>query len=306
VAEPIEREASSWPDLAKGPALQCVAMRLLLVSNQGSGSAEDVDPAAQLRAHGCDVIEVDIADAAGWTGDVERVVVAGGDGSVGCAARIALANDVPLAVIPAGTANDFARAMELPTDPEGACELAARGARTRDVDLGDLDGTPFVNVASLGVAPKAAEQAQSLKSRLKALAYPIGALLGAARTKPISVTAEVDGEPAWSGDAWQVMVASSGAFGGWGDTGKVEHGDGQLDLVVVPAGRGTHRLAVDAASLVRGELAQRDGVHHSRGSRIELVLRHTQQVVVDGELLDLDDRRLVATVAPGPLRVVVA
>jgi diacylglycerol kinase family enzyme len=280
-------------------------MRVLLITNQGSGSADELAPATLLRARGCDVVEVDIADADGWSGEVERVVVAGGDGSVGCAARVAHRSGVPLAVIPAGTANDFARAIELPTEPEAACELAARGARTREVDLADLDGTPFVNVASFGVAPKAAEQAQSLKSRLKSLAYPIGGLLGAARTRPISIVAKVDGEPAWAGKAWLAMVASSGAFGGWADTGTVRHGDGQLDLVVVPAGRGTHRLAVDAAALVRGELARRDGVRHARGARIELVLRHPTQVVVDGELLEPDERHLLATVESTPLRVIV-
>ena len=153
-------------------------MHVLLVTNDNSGSAQAVDPASVLVERACTVTVVDIADAARWamddmpgtTRDVERVVVAGGDGSVGCAARLALRLDVPLGVVPAGTANDFARAVHLPTDLERACVLAATGEQLRDIDLALVDGTPFVNVASFGLAPDAADKARPLKSPLRALA----------------------------------------------------------------------------------------------------------------------------------------
>jgi diacylglycerol kinase family enzyme len=313
----MERRRRRWPLARIVPACGRVVysrgMHVLLVSNQQSGSADAIDPAAALREHDCVVTEVDIADAASWdarraterAGSVERVVVAGGDGSVGCAARIALTLDVPLAVVPSGTANDFARAMELSDDHAVACELAARGTKLRDIDLADVDGTPFVNVASIGVAPTAAERAQSLKGVLKALAYPVGAAMAAASTRPVSIVAKVDDELVWTGKAWQAMVASTGAFGGWADTGTARHGDGALDLVIVPAGRGTRRLVFDAAALVRGELASRDGVHHARGAKIEVTLHRAPRIVVDGELIDVDDRHVLARVEPRPVRVVV-
>ena len=59
---------------------------------------------------------------------------------------------MPLAVIPAGTANDFARANGLPLDRSRRRELAAaRHASCASLELGRLaDGRPFVNVASAG------------------------------------------------------------------------------------------------------------------------------------------------------------
>lgn len=287
-------------------------MRVLLVTNANSGSAGGIDPSAVLVDEGCEVTTVDIADAAAGrvpeptgAGAFERVVVAGGDGSIGPAARIACDLDVPIGVVPAGTANDFARALGLPEDLEVACRLAASGQHLQNVDLADVDGMPFVNVASIGLAPHAAQHAGKLKAGLKSLAYPVGAAIAAVRSRPISIVASVDGEPFWSGRAWQVMLASTGAFGGWASTGRTRDGDGQLDLVIVPAQRATRRLAFDAAALVRGELAQRDGVHHARGSRLEVVLHRAPRIVVDGELVEVDDRRVVATVADRAVRVVV-
>jgi diacylglycerol kinase family enzyme len=87
----------------------------------------------------------------------ERIVVAGGDGTIAPCAALAGRLGVPLAVVPLGTANDFARAHGLPLDVRVARELAAWGVRTRPLELGRLaDGRPFVNVASAGLAPLAA------------------------------------------------------------------------------------------------------------------------------------------------------
>ena len=287
-------------------------MHVLLVRNPASGSAESVDPAAVLVARGCVVTDAEIASVARWCEDpprslqdVDRVVVAGGDGSVGIAALLAAVLDVPFGVIPAGTANDFARAMELPDDLERACMLAATGDVLREIDLGRIDDTPFVNVASLGLAPVAAERAGPLKRGLGALAYPVGAAIAAMRSRPMSVAARVDGHLTFTGEAWQVMVASTGAFGGWAHVGDTHDGDGRLDLVVVPAGRDTRELVFDAKALLDGELSRRDGVHHERGARIELVLRRAPRMVVDGELVEIEDRHVEAHVDARRARLVV-
>ncbi|MBC7462363.1 MAG: hypothetical protein H7287_13465, partial [Thermoleophilia bacterium] len=187
-----------------------------------------------------------------------------------------------------------------------ALALAADGTARRPIELGLLDGRPFVNVVALGVAPHAAAAAVSLKSRLGALAYPVGALLGMARAKPVELIATVDGAPAFTGSAWQVMIASTGAFGGWADTGGTAIGDGMLDLVIVPSGRAARRLVFDAAALLNGDLARREGVHHARGTEISLELARHAHVVLDGEELSLDRRRLVARVHPRAVQVVVA
>ena len=90
-------------------------MRLALAANPASGGGFDpapllaVMPGAEL--FGCDELERIEA----WR--PERIAVAGGDGTIGPLAALAGRLGVPLAVIPAGTANDFARVHGLPDDP---------------------------------------------------------------------------------------------------------------------------------------------------------------------------------------------
>src|SRR5690349_327460 len=144
------------------------AVRIALTANPKSGGGLDPEPlaaamreaGAEVEVFGCETEELERVAAA----RPERVVVAGGDGTIGPAAALAGRLGVPLAVIATGTANDFARVAELPADPEEAAALAATGTNTRPMELGRLaDGRPFVNVASAGLPADAAKRAEPFK-----------------------------------------------------------------------------------------------------------------------------------------------
>src|SRR4051812_49900954 len=116
--------------LTTRPSVPSGAVRIALAANPAAGGA--VDPAALARAMPAEVLTVGIGElerAAAWRPD--RLAVAGGDGTIAPVAELAGRLGVPLAVIPAGTANDFARAHGLPADPVAAAALAAAGTRTR-------------------------------------------------------------------------------------------------------------------------------------------------------------------------------
>src|SRR5262245_35712235 len=164
-----------------GPSVPSAPVRIALAANRESGGGLDPEPlAGAMRSRGAEVEvfgcrDEELERAAAW--EPERLAVAGGDGTIGPAAEVAGRLDIPLAVLPTGTANDFARAYGVPADPREAAELAADGAATRPLELGRLaDGRPFVNVASSGLASVAARNAQPLKPRLGPLAYGVGAL----------------------------------------------------------------------------------------------------------------------------------
>ncbi len=156
-------------------------MRLALVANLASGSACDPDDIASLlgrRGATVDVYDVSAGDAA-LARDPDRLVVAGGDGSLGAYAALAAERDIPLAVIATGTANDFARALGLPRDVEGGADLAGDpAARVRSIEVLRAGGRPFLNAASAGLSVHAARRAGGLKSVLGPLAY------GSARCAP--------------------------------------------------------------------------------------------------------------------------
>ncbi len=274
-------------------------MRLALIANPHSGTAPDpADLEARLAADGADVAYVSIeqiADKDGGdlvdgaldvlreAGEPDRIVVAGGDGSVGPAALCAAKLGVPLAVIPVGTANDFARAKDLPLDVDEAAAVARDpGAPIEPAELGMAGARPFVNAAAAGLSVVAAHAAKPHKSRLGPLAYAVGAVRAAVTAKPLGCTVICDGERRASGPAWQVVVAVTGAFGGGSEIGGTRVGDGLLDVAVVPAGS---RLGLvrRAYGMRAGRLTAQSDVTHERGATIELELEGHAGFNVDGE-----------------------
>ena len=281
-------------------------MRIALIANEASGGGLDPEPladtmrrhGAEVRACGCD--PDDLEGAAAWAPD--RVAVAGGDGTIGDAAELAGRLGVPLAVIPMGTANDFARSAELPLDVEEACVLAATGEELRRFELGRLaDGRPFVNVASAGLSSAAARRAAPFK-RLGPLAYPVGALWAATTESPLRCVVRADGREVFAGESWQAIVAVTGAFGGGAEVGAADPEDGVLDAAVLPAGSRLG-LARRAWGMRRGTIAEQKEVCHARGRVIEVELPVGAQLNVDGEVREGGLERV--TVEPHAFSLVV-
>ncbi|MDE7123446.1 MAG: lipid kinase, partial [Alistipes sp.] len=83
---------------------------------------------------------------------LDLMVVAGGDGTVNFAVNAMKRKglDIPLGVIPAGTANDFARALGMSRDPVEAARQIASG-RVERVDAGRVNDRWFVNIFSFGL-----------------------------------------------------------------------------------------------------------------------------------------------------------
>src|SRR4051794_8246323 len=258
-----------------------------------------------MRRHGADVLTSgcepeELERVPPWEPD--RIPPAPRHGTIATAAELAARLGVPLAVIPQGTANDFARNAELPLDVEAACALAATGGELRPRELGRLaDGRPFVNVASAGLASAAARRAEPFK-RLGPLAYPVGAVRAAATEPPLRCAVRADGREVFAGKAWQAIVAVTGAFGGGAEIGAADPDDGVLDATVLPAGSRLG-LAWRAWGLLRGTIADQDAVPHARGRVIEVDLPAGTEFNVDGEVRGEGMERI--TVERGAFELVV-
>jgi diacylglycerol kinase family enzyme len=284
-------------------------VRLGLVANRSAGAIDRVaDVERVLRDAGADVEAVALDEFCAGPGrvdeprlaatarrvaNVERVVVAGGDGSLGPAALLALRAARPLAVVPVGTANSFARWFGVPLDVEEAARLAARrDAGTRPIELAEAGGRPFVNVASTGLAVLAARHARPAKRRLGPFAYVLGGVRAALTGRPVGATVSCDGREVWRGEAWQILVAASGAFAGESSTGGVDPEDHRLDVAIVEAGRRVDLVRYGWA-MRRGRLVHERGVRHVRGGEVVLALagRARHEFNVDGEVLALAEAR---------------
>src|SRR5436305_2273258 len=70
--------------------------------------------------------------------EIDCVVIAGGDGTLNAAAFGLLKSGLPLGIVPAGTANDLARTLNIPDDVQAALDIIARGGERR-VDIGRVN-----------------------------------------------------------------------------------------------------------------------------------------------------------------------
>lgn len=276
-------------------------MRIALLSNPDAGSGRGPEVERLLGDHGAEVrsFALDEGDAVLAWGPA-RLAVAGGDGTLGAAAAVAARAGMPLAVVPVGTANDFARATGIPLELEAACRLAARGSGTRRLDMAWMDDRPFLNAASIGLSPVAADRARGLKRALGPLAYAAGAVRAGLTAKPVRCRLVCDGEPLLDGPVWQASVAVTGAFGGGAEL-DADPRDGRLDAVAIAAGSRV-RLAVHAYGMRLGRLESQRGVRAARVREVELDTGGAVAFNVDGEIVEAAGARF--RIEPGALELV--
>lgn len=265
-------------------------MRIALVANRAAGGGLDPAPLAA-ALDGAEVFGYesdDLARVADW--GPERIAVAGGDGTIGLVAELAGRLGVPLAVIPAGTANDFARRMGLPTELAAACRLAVEGEGVRDMELGWMDERPFVNVASAGLPGPAARRAKRWKKPLGPLGYAAGALAAGATASAVPVEVECESDAVFSGEAWQVTVAASGAFGAGASIAEADPHDGALEVVAVAAGPRPGLVAL-AYRLRSGGLAGHPRAQSRRCTSAVVRVPDGTDWNVDGEIVSAGTSR---------------
>jgi YegS/Rv2252/BmrU family lipid kinase len=272
-----------------------VATRVALVANERAGASDPGLCAERLASFGAEVrsFDVDEVEAAVAYG-ADRIVVSGGDGSIAPVAAASGRAGIPLAVVPAGTANDFARRLGLPAGLSAACRLAVRGRKLRSLELGWMNGErPFVNVASAGLPAPAAEKARSWKSRLGPIAYAVGAVAAGATADPLTCLVRCNSQELLAGEAWQVTVAASGAFGAGASVPEADPTDGALEVVAIEAGSRVSLVSL-AYRLRRGTLTDHPHAFHMHCTRAEVQVPDGTKFNVDGEVVTTGDARFEA------------
>jgi diacylglycerol kinase (ATP) len=215
------------------------------------------------------------------------LILGGGDGSVSSVVDFLAGRDVVLGLLPLGTANDFARTLEIPQQLEDACRAIACG-KVVDVDLGLAGENYYVNVASVGLSVGVTLALSPwMKKGAGPLAYPMAAVRAFLRHEPFSARLSFpdgDYEPAEFGRLLQIAVGN-GRFYGGGLVVAPESGidDRRLDVYAIEMGR--HRDLLGVARYLRsGDFIRMEGVHHYRTERIRLETEPELPVNIDGEV----------------------
>jgi len=230
--------------------------------------------------------QIDQAVASG----ADRVVVAGGDGTIAKAASALVGKPTALGIVPGGTLNHFARDHGIPTDHREAAEAAADGEATT-ADVAYVNDRLFLNTSSVGAYVVFVRTRERLERYLGyRLATIVAALRLLGRVRPFTVVLDFEGKTR--------RYRSALVFVGVGERelqlpamgARAEDGRRGLHVLVVRGGTWARLVAAGLVAAVRGNAAI------ARGSladtfvvdRCSIELRRPLgRVAVDGELVEM-------------------
>ncbi|MCP3029285.1 diacylglycerol kinase family protein [Halobacillus sp. A5] len=187
-----------------------------------------------------------------------------------------------LAIIPLGTVNDFARALNLPLDPKQAV-ATLRSDRTKKVDVGTFNDRFFVNIVAVGaIAEATSEVTTDQKTKFGPLAYLMEGAKTLASTNAYPLRIEHD-DKVWEGESFLFLAAltkSTAGFEKLSPEAKVN--DGVLHCYVVKE-VGMIRMASIITSVLRGQLKEDKDVEYFKAEKIRVSSSEKLHTNVDGE-----------------------
>jgi undecaprenyl-diphosphatase len=225
----------------------------------------------------------------------------GGDGSIGCAAGVAVERRRTLWTPPGGTLNHFARTLGLETVP--AAVRALEAGWVARVDIAEANGRAFVNNASLGLYGELVHRREQVQRRLGLGKWPALAVAMAVTLRGATPLAlEIDGRP----ERAYIVFVGNNVYAGLGVGGRDSLQAGVLDLMVLRARGRYPRLAIVAATLL-GQLGRSRRLHRRQPRELRIrvdgptLLAHDGEVEeVEGEIRFRSLPRVLEVVVPPP------
>ena len=230
------------------------------------------------------------------------VAAFGGDGTVGDVARGILGSNAALGIIPMGTGNDVARNLGLPLDLNVACDTLIVG-RTRRVDMGVINGTPFLNNAGLGFEARAMQVMNtSIRFVRGKPAFTLAILKMFPSFQPFRMTVSKDGGPDETLSAMMLSVLNGTMYGaGMKACPDAVMDDGELDVLVIKALPKPRLLAL-FPKVIAGQHVGHPAVQLFRAKLLRVACDPPQPLNVDGDVQG--ESPVEITVRPGALAVI--
>lgn len=294
-------------------------MRAIGVFNRDGGTFKTTDmdqfcalATAAFSAEGHE-IECRVVSGANLLAELEKaaaeadiLLAGGGDGTISAAAGASYRAGVPLAVLPAGTMNLFARSLHVPLNLEQALAALASGTITA-VDIATANRRPFVHQFSVGIHTKLVKLRESLSYRsrigkmIASCRAAVGALLNPPRFRADVVTAQGREQRTCS-----AIIVTNNPL----DEGHAPHPDGLaagLLGIYIAKPMSLWALLRLCLSIVRGHWKDHPQIIEKRVQEVTLSFprrKSSAMATLDGELIELAPR-IELRVHPKGLLVVV-
>ncbi|AIM16846.1 MULTISPECIES: diacylglycerol kinase [Neobacillus] len=212
------------------------------------------------------------------------VIAAGGDGTINEVVNGLAEQEYrpKLGIIPAGTTNDFARALQIPRDINAAVDIITRGELI-PVDIGRINDKYFINIAGGGrITELTYEVPSKLKTMLGQLAYYLKGMEMLPSIKASDLRIEYDGK-LFEGEAMMFLVGLTNSIGGFEKLAPdASINDGLFSLLILKKVNLAEFIRI-ATLAVRGEHVNDPNVIYTKANRIKVHSVEKVQLNLDGE-----------------------
>ncbi len=234
--------------------------------------------------------------------NLDLVIVGGGDGTLNGIVDSLVETKLTLGILPLGTANDLARTLNIPLNLADACNVIAKG-KTKNIDLGYVNGKYFFNVASMGLSVDITQSlSKGLKRRWGILAYVITAFRVISKTRRFSAEIKINGESI-PVKTIQIAIGNGRYYGGgMMITEDASIVDQRLDLYSLEL-KHWRQIFPLIWRLPKGQHSILSWVRVLEGQEIEIHTKKPLKINTDGEITTRTPAKF--TVIPQALKVII-
>lgn len=216
--------------------------------------------------------------------EYDQILAAGGDGTINLCVNAMIENDIdlPLAILPAGTANDFAYYFGIPAEIDKMLDIALSGNYI-SADVGKVNDRYFINVAAIGQVVDVSQKTDpTLKNSIGVLAYYLKGMSEIPKLRASRVTIEADGK-LYKKKIYFMVVMNGKSAGGFNKISpQSEINDGNLDIIVFESMK-FFELPGLFFQILKGKHKRNKNVFSTQASSIRITSEKDLPTDIDGE-----------------------
>ena len=270
--------------------------KALVVLNPTSGREEGLHYEQKICDQLCGTYEIEVAkttcegdarrltEKACWEG-VDTVILVGGDGTVneGINGMAEKPFRPKVGIVPLGTVNDFARALNIPLDPDEAIKLL--GGTTTYADIGKVNDEYFTNVVAIGAIPKAVGEVTSeQKTKLGPVAYLMEGIRAVFDHELFTLNLSYNGQD-FDKEVILFLVVLTNSVGGFTTiSDEADVTDGLIHCFAIESSSTLKTLKI-ATNLLFGSLKDDKNVDYFSTDKIHVTSSQPLELNVDGDLI---------------------
>lgn len=225
----------------------------------------------------------DIHESMKYAKDYDCIIVSGGDGTINHVINAMINNDIdlPIGIIPAGTANDFAGHLGIPKKISKALDIIANG-KTSQIDIGKINNTYFVNVAAGGLLTDVSQKIDiNLKNTLGKMAYYIKGIEQLPNFRPVNISIKHD-EGIIEDSVYLFLILNGSTAGGFKLAPDSTANDETLNLIAIKACNIVELFNL-FIKMLKGEHLGSSSIIYLRGKEFTIDCKENIETDVDGE-----------------------